>query len=61
MNGLRNDPWFTKGYNAVQPLEENTDDSDDVAAVFGNNEVRPTVDWPASSRARSSAHSSFIT
>lgn len=51
MNGLRNDPWFTKGYNPVQPLEENTDDSDDVAAVFGNNEVRTTVDWPAPSRA----------
>ncbi|GAQ84395.1 SNF1-related protein kinase [Klebsormidium nitens] len=38
VSGLRNDPWFTKGYHPVQPLEENTDDSDDVAAVFGNNE-----------------------
>lgn len=39
MNGLRNDKWFMKGYDPVQPLEENTDEPNDVAAVFGDNEV----------------------
>jgi hypothetical protein len=39
VNGLRNDKWFMKGYDPVQPLEENTDEPNDVAAVFGDNEV----------------------